>query len=200
MNEYPKTDVIILAGGQARRMNGQNKLLLNFDDESQLSKIYHAFQGQIHQLWINSHRDHAQYKKIIPDIKIFTDDSADHLGPLMGIKTAWHYIQSDYALFIPCDITYIPANILKKLHLKLKQHPDAYVIYIKINQDSLYPFCLIKREALKTFHTNIQKNKLSLKYSFDQLNAQYIEIHKPNIFYHSLNSLQELEDYQMHKK
>jgi molybdopterin-guanine dinucleotide biosynthesis protein A len=31
---------VILAGGQARRMNGMNKLLQQFDDQIQLSKIY----------------------------------------------------------------------------------------------------------------------------------------------------------------
>jgi molybdenum cofactor guanylyltransferase len=200
MSDYPKTDLIILAGGQARRMNGQNKLLLDFDGEAQLSKIAHAFQGRIHQLWINSHRDHELYQNIIPDIKIFPDDVAGHLGPLMGIKTAWHYIKSDYALFIPCDITYIPPNILKKLHLKLQQHSDAHVVYIKVNQDFLYPFCLIKRSCFKIIDKNLQKNKLSLKYSFDLLNAQYIEIGNPDISYHSLNSVKELTDYQARKK
>ena len=36
---YPETEVVILAGGQARRMNGINKLLQKFDDEIQLIKI-----------------------------------------------------------------------------------------------------------------------------------------------------------------
>ena len=30
---YAKTDVVILAGGQARRMNGINKLLQKFDNK-----------------------------------------------------------------------------------------------------------------------------------------------------------------------
>ena len=37
---YPETDVVILAGGLARRMNGINKLLHKFDDEIQLIKIH----------------------------------------------------------------------------------------------------------------------------------------------------------------
>ena len=40
---YPETEVVILAGGQARRMNGINKLLQIFDDESQLINIHHCF-------------------------------------------------------------------------------------------------------------------------------------------------------------
>ena len=37
---YPETDLVILAGGQARRMNGINKLLQKFDDQIQLIKIH----------------------------------------------------------------------------------------------------------------------------------------------------------------
>ena len=37
--DFPATDLVILAGGQARRMNGMNKLLQQFDDQIQLSKI-----------------------------------------------------------------------------------------------------------------------------------------------------------------
>ena len=36
---YPPTDLVILAGGQARRMNGINKLLQKFDDEIQLIRF-----------------------------------------------------------------------------------------------------------------------------------------------------------------
>ncbi|MEC8058206.1 MAG: molybdenum cofactor guanylyltransferase, partial [Pseudomonadota bacterium] len=36
MKKYPLTDLVILAGGQARRMNGVNKLLQTFDDQMQL--------------------------------------------------------------------------------------------------------------------------------------------------------------------
>ncbi len=38
--EYPATDLVILAGGQARRMNGMNKLLQQYDDQIQLLKNF----------------------------------------------------------------------------------------------------------------------------------------------------------------
>lgn len=37
--QYPQTDLVILAGGQARRMNGINKLLQKFDDQIQLGAV-----------------------------------------------------------------------------------------------------------------------------------------------------------------
>ena len=43
--DFPATDLVILAGGQARRMNGMNKLLQQFDDQIQLSKICQRFKS-----------------------------------------------------------------------------------------------------------------------------------------------------------
>ena len=61
MQPYPATALIILAGGQATRMNGVNKLLQCFDHDIQLLKIYKAFQDKVQEVWINSHCDYANY-------------------------------------------------------------------------------------------------------------------------------------------
>ena len=111
MQNYPATALVILAGGKATRMNGINKLLQRFDHEVQLLKIYSAFDGKVQDIWINSHRDYAQYSELIPDIRCFKDNNAGFLGPLIGMQTAWSYVRADYILFIPCDITNIPQDI-----------------------------------------------------------------------------------------
>ena len=56
----PVTDLVILAGGQARRMQGLNKLLQCFDKQIQLLKISQHFRGKVQQQWINSNRDHRK--------------------------------------------------------------------------------------------------------------------------------------------
>ena len=47
---YPDTDLVILAGGQARRMNGINKLLQKFDDQIQLIKIHQQLKSHVAQV------------------------------------------------------------------------------------------------------------------------------------------------------
>ena len=84
---YPDTDLVILAGGQARRMNGINKLLQKFDDQIQLIKIHQQLKSHVAQVWINSHRDDSIYQKMIPSIHCYQDDESGFLGPLMGMKS-----------------------------------------------------------------------------------------------------------------
>ncbi|WP_336040881.1 molybdenum cofactor guanylyltransferase [Acinetobacter dispersus] len=197
--EYPATDLVILAGGQARRMNGTNKLLQQFDDQIQLSKICESFKTQVQHIWVNSHRDNSIYKQIEPDIRCYADDQNGFLGPLMGMKSAWSHLQADYALFIPCDVTYIPNQVIHKLYRALQKQPLAQVTYVNINGNALYPFCLLKRESLSVLEQAIAENKLSLRDCFKQLDAQVVAFQKQGLFCHSINSLDELQQYKQMK-
>ncbi|OJU96488.1 MAG: molybdenum cofactor guanylyltransferase [Acinetobacter sp. 38-8] len=197
--QIPATDLVILAGGQARRMNGMNKLLQQFDDQIQLSKICQKFKSEVQSIWVNSHRDSSIYKQIEPNVYCYSDDQTGFLGPLMGMKSAWSYLQSDYALFIPCDVTYIPNQVLIKLHRALLKNPQALVAYVAINGDALYPFCLLKKESLPILQQQINTNKLSLRDCFKQLHAQSASFKKQSLFCHSINSLDELQQYKQMK-
>ena len=197
--DFPATDLVILAGGQARRMNGMNKLLQQFDDQIQLSKICQRFKPEVQHIWVNSHRDNSIYKSIEPDIKCFSDDQNGFFGPLMGMKSAWSHVLADHALFIPCDVTYIPNQVLTKLHRMLEKNPQAAAVYISMNGDALYPFCLLKRESLAVLEQQIAESKLSLRDCFKLLHTQTVAFQKQSLFCHSINSLDELQQYRQMK-
>ncbi|CAD9194381.1 molybdenum cofactor guanylyltransferase [Acinetobacter bohemicus] len=196
---YPDTDLVILAGGQARRMNGLNKLLQKFDDQIQLIKIHQQLKADVAQVWINSHRDDSIYQKIIPSIHCYQDDEQGFLGPLMGMKSAWSHVQADYVLFVPCDVTYIPPKVILKLHLALAKNSLAEVAYVEMNGTALYPFCLVKRSSLASFTHHLEQKQRSLKHCFADLHAQVAHFTNHALFFHSINSPDELQQHQQIK-
>ena len=196
---YPDTDLVILAGGQARRMNGLNKLLQKFDDQIQLIKIHQQLKSDVAEVWINSHRDYSIYQKMIPSIHCYQDDENGFLGPLMGMKSAWSHVQADYVLFVPCDVTYIPARVILKLHLALAKNSLAEVAYVEINGTALYPFCLVKRSSLASFAHHLEQKQRSLKHCFADLHAQVAHFTNHALFFHSINSPDELQQHQQIK-
>ncbi len=196
---YPDTDLVILAGGQARRMNGLNKLLQKFDDQIQLIKIHQQLKSDVAQVWINSHRDYSIYQKIIPSIHCYQDDEQGFLGPLMGMKSAWSHVQADYVLFVPCDVTYIPPKVILKLHLTLAKNSLAEVAYVEMNGTALYPFCLVKRSSLASFTHHLEQKQRSLKHCFADLHAQVAHFTNHALFFHSINSPDELQQHQQIK-
>ncbi len=196
---YPDTDLVILAGGQARRMNGLNKLLQKFDDQIQLIKIHQQLKSDVAQVWINSHRDYSIYQKIIPSIHCYQDDEQGFLGPLMGMKSAWSHVQADYVLFVPCDVTYIPPKVILKLHLTLAKNSLAEVAYVEMNGTALYPFCLVRRSSLASFTHHLEQKQRSLKHCFADLHAQVAHFTNHALFFHSINSPDELQQHQQIK-
>ena len=196
---YPDTDLVILAGGQARRMNGLNKLLQKFDDQIQLIKIHQQLKSDVAQVWINSHRDDSIYQKIIPSIHCYQDDEQGFLGPLMGMKSAWSHVQADYVLFVPCDVTYIPPKVILKLHLALAKNSLAEVAYVEMNGTALYPFCLVNRSSLASFTHHLEQKQRSLKHCFADLHAQVAHFTNHALFFHSINSPDELQQHQQIK-
>lgn len=196
---HPDTDLVILAGGQARRMNGLNKLLQKFDDQIQLIKIHQQLKSDVAQVWINSHRDYSIYQKIIPSIHCYQDDEQGFLGPLMGMKSAWSHVQADYVLFVPCDVTYIPPKVILKLHLTLAKNSLAEVAYVEMNGTALYPFCLVKRSSLASFTHHLEQKQRSLKHCFADLHAQVAHFTNHALFFHSINSPDELQQHQQIK-
>ena len=196
---YPDTDLVILAGGQARRMNGINKLLQKFDDQIQLIKIHQQLKSHVAQVWINSHRDDSIYQKMIPSIHCYQDDESGFLGPLMGMKSAWSHVQADHVLFVPCDVTYIPSKVILKLHQALAKNSLSEVAHVEMNGQALYPFCLVKRSSLATFTMHLEQKQRSLKHCFADLHAQVARFKNHALFFHSINSMDELQQHQQLK-
>lgn len=193
---YAETDLVILAGGQARRMNGINKLLQKFDSEIQLIKIHQQLKSRVGRVWVNSHRDHSIYERIIPSIQYFQDDQAGFHGPLMGMKSAWTHVQADYVLFVPCDVTYIPKKVISRLHQAMQSHPLCEVAVVEINGKALFPFCLLKRSSLPKIQMHLDQNQRSLKLCFADLHMQVAKFKNRALFFHSINSFDELQQHR----
>lgn len=192
---FPATDLVILNAGQARRMQGQDKLLQVFDTVSQLDKIVRHFHHQVQQIWVNSPRDPSVYQSHYADIAVYADHQAGYWGPVMGMFSAWSHVQTDDVLFIPADITYIAADLLSQLHQLLQQQPHASVAYVVINQQALYPLCLMRRRSQSILAQQLELQQYSIRASFAQLHAQALELASP-YHLHSINSLEELAAHQ----
>ena len=107
--------------------------------------------------------------------------------------------EADYVLFVPCDVTYMPPDVLPRLHQRLARQPQADVAYVMMNGQALYPFCLMKRSSLPTLRAHLAQHQRSLKYCFAEMHAQVAKFKNRALFFHSINSLDELQQYRQLK-
>ena len=92
---------VILAGGQGRRMGGQDKGLIELDGKPLVGILIEQLQRQGVDIVINANRNHADYQQF--GLPVVSDQLADYQGPLAGFASAMAAVESPYILTLPCD-------------------------------------------------------------------------------------------------
>ena len=92
---------VILAGGQGRRMGGQDKGLLDFNGRPMIEILIKALQSQQLDVVINANRNQTTYQSY--GLPVITDDLEDFQGPLAGFASAMAVVKTKYILTLPCD-------------------------------------------------------------------------------------------------
>ncbi len=92
---------VILAGGQGRRMGGQDKGLLDFGGKSLVAILIDRLERQALNIVINANRNHADYQRF--GYPVISDQLTDYQGPLAGFAVAMAEVNTDFILTLPCD-------------------------------------------------------------------------------------------------
>ncbi len=92
---------VILAGGQGRRMGGEDKGLLEFDGRPLIALLIEQLERQAVDIVINANRNQARYREF--GYPVVSDELTGYQGPLAGIASAMAAVASEYILTLPCD-------------------------------------------------------------------------------------------------
>lgn len=100
---------VILAGGRAQRMGGEDKGLLELNGKPLIRHVIERIESQVDTILISANRNLAEYEKF--GYPVVTDEQRDFLGPLAGIATALQDCAGDYLLAVPCDTPFLPNDL-----------------------------------------------------------------------------------------
>mgnify|MGYP003639007532 FL=1 len=115
----PQIDAVILAGGMARRMGGNDKGLVDLNGQAMICHTINKLSTQVDQILINANRNQTQYEQW--GYTVFSDQDSGYLGPLAGMVTALKQTQADYLLVVPCDCPMLPTDLTARLLAALEQ-------------------------------------------------------------------------------
>ena len=146
MNNQSKVTGVILAGGLARRMNNQDKGLINYKGRPMVSYAIAAITAVADQSIINANRNKEQYQAF--GLPVIADQTGSFDGPLAGVLTAMIYTDADVLVVMPCDSPLIKAEHLQKL-LVTRADNDADVA-VAFDGERLHPVFLAIKTSLKT--------------------------------------------------
>jgi molybdopterin-guanine dinucleotide biosynthesis protein A len=116
---------VILAGGKASRMGGQDKGLLELKGKPLWQHVAHALRPQVDKLIVSANRNLEVYRA--SGLPVIQDYIADYPGPLAGILSVMQQSDSDWYLFSPCDTPFIPDCLAERLSSASEHSPAIWV-------------------------------------------------------------------------
>jgi molybdopterin-guanine dinucleotide biosynthesis protein A len=131
---------LILAGGEGRRMGGQDKGLINWQERPFIEYALDAIPAGISRKLISCNRNIDQYQKYGETVQ---DNDARYEGPLAGIYAAMQVVCTPFILVLPCDSPLLPKDLYQHLASTLKAS-YADICYVDDGIQKQYLFALIR--------------------------------------------------------
>lgn len=118
----------ILAGGNATRMGGRNKALIEVEGETFIKRIYRNLSPLFSSTIIISN---GQVDFDLPRVPVFSDVYSNN-GPLGGIHSALVNSKSDYVFMVSCDMPFANASVAEKI-INAREEGAYEVVVPEIN-------------------------------------------------------------------
>ncbi len=125
--------VVILAGGLARRMQGQDKGLVVLGNKPMVQWTLDVVSQFTSDVVINANRNHKAYQSL--GVPVVADEHAGHLGPLAGLYAAMQSLSNDYIFMCPCDSPFVQIALLNKLNDALTNAANESDVEIVVAHD-----------------------------------------------------------------
>ena len=139
------TTAVILAGGMARRMGGQDKGLIEINGRPMIEYIIEALKPQVDNILINANRNIEKYKRY--GYPVVSDMMGDYFGPLVGMASGLQACDSDLILTVPCDSPFVPPVLAARLNTALIENQAD--LSVANDSERMQPvFALIRKQLL----------------------------------------------------
>lgn len=116
---------VVLAGGRATRMGGQDKGLVKLNGLPMFKHVVNRLAPQVGKMAISANRNVEIYQQA--GLEVVNDTLPDYPGPLAGMLSAMQKLGSDWFLFCPCDTPMIPDDLAARLWAQRGQYPAVWV-------------------------------------------------------------------------
>jgi len=108
---------VILAGGQAQRMGGQDKGLIELNGSPMVQYVLEAIVPQVNKVIINANRNQDIYSHY--GHEVIGDEFEGFFGPLAGMASSMRAVNTPFMLTVPCDSPFVPDDLAKRLYLQM---------------------------------------------------------------------------------
>lgn len=164
----PPCSILLLAGGQGRRMGGRDKGLITWRDKPFIEHLYGLVRPLTDDVIVSCNRNHEQYKRYAD--RLVEDEQQDFPGPYAGIRAGLAVAKHQYLLVIPCDMPLLDRALLYRLRQAAAVSSGAPVMVRQGEQ--LEPLlCCIPTGHAQVFEQHWQEGQRSPRRTMAELRA-----------------------------
>ncbi|MCG9597496.1 molybdenum cofactor guanylyltransferase MobA [Vibrio sp. Isolate25] len=185
-----QTSWVILAGGQARRMGGKDKGLIELDNKPLIQHVFERLSKQVSDIMINANRNQEIYSKYAT---VIGDEIKDFPGPMGGIHAGLSAANKDWVGFVPCDSPQISMNLVERFCAAAQ---DDYDILVAHDGDFQQPvFTLYHKRVLPKLTAFLERGDRKITLLYKECKTRNVDFSDANECFVNLNTPIELAQF-----
>ena len=185
---------LVLAGGKSRRMNGNNKAFLKYENKSFIESIIDQLTG-FQNIYI-SVDNKEKYRNLNFTL---VEDMYKDIGPMGGIYSALKMIEEKYIVVIACDMPKIKKEFIEFLCDSITENIECIV-----TEDEKGRICplggIYSKDLIGKIEKMIEEKDYKLLNLIRRANSKIIPLSETNFNKNILDNVNDLKDYDKLRK
>ncbi|NKB76848.1 MAG: molybdenum cofactor guanylyltransferase [Gammaproteobacteria bacterium] len=177
----------------ARRMNGQDKGLIEYHGTPMVNGISNALENQCKNIMINANRNIERYKALGFDV--FSDELKDYQGPLSGMYTALEKLKTNWLVTVPCDGPFIDAHYVHRMCQAVAQ--DRRQLAVASFDNRLQPvYALIHKDLRPSLGAFLETGERKIDRWYRQHSFSVVHFNDSQKMFININTPEQLTDVE----
>ena len=185
---------IILAGGRATRMGGEDKGLVQVAGIPLYQYVLSRLRPQVGQIAISANRNQESYRE--SGLPIVSDLTPDFSGPLAGMLAGLKHASTEWVAFVPCDVPDFPATLVDQLW---QQKGNSLAAYTSDGERAHPTLALLHTSLAPQLKEYLARGERKLMLFLDAAGAQQVEFKGQQSAFHNLNTLEDCQRWVKEK-
>ncbi|CAI1191461.1 molybdenum cofactor guanylyltransferase MobA [Serratia proteamaculans] len=185
---------IILAGGRATRMGGEDKGLVQVAGIPLYQYVLSRLRPQVGQIAISANRNQESYRE--GGLPIVSDLTPDFSGPLAGMLAGLKHASTEWVAFVPCDVPDFPTTLVDQLW---QQKGSALAAYASDGERAHPTLALLHTSLAPKLEEYLARGERKLMLFQKAAGARQIVFSGQQTAFHNLNTREDCLRWQQKK-
>lgn len=167
-----QVSAVVLAGGQGRRMDGQDKGLVELAGRPMVSYVIDTLRANGANVLINANRNLPRYREF--GARVIADSIGGYQGPLAGVEAAMAVVDTPWLYTCPCDSPLQPVELLPHMWAQV-QDAGAQIGMASDGERSQPVFSLLSTGLLASLRAYLDSGERKIDRWFQMHDVLHID-------------------------